>query len=102
MPVPAALPPLAIYALRAVAVGALVAYVARRRTPGPRDLYRESALNQTPEGLELDAERKPGEARLDGAGRFRRVIRIGRNGPGVEVDIASLARIRLRPVHFDR
>ncbi len=102
MPVPAALPPLAIYALRAAAVGAVIAYVARRREKGPRDLYRESALNDAPEGLELDAERKPGEARMDAAGRYRRVIRLGRNGPGIEIDAAGLGRLRLRPVRADR
>jgi len=102
MPAPLVLPPLALFALRAAAVGAVVAYVARRRTSGPRDLYREAALNETPEGLELDTERRPDEARLDAAGRFRRVIRLGRSGPGVEIDATGLGRVRLRSVPADR
>jgi len=103
MPAPIiALPPLALFALRAAAVGAVIAYVARRRPDGPRDFHRETALNETPDGLELDAEHRPDEARLGAAGRFRRVIRIGRSGPGVEVDAAGLGRVRLRPVRADR
>lgn len=96
MPAPIVLPPLALFALRAAAIGAVVAYVARRRADGPRDLHRETALNETAEGLELETDRRPGEARLDAAGRFRRVIRLGRSGPGVEIDAAGLGRVRLR------
>lgn len=102
MPAPIALPPLALFALRAAAVGAVIAFAARRRSGEPRELHREAALNDAPEGLELETERKPGEARLDAAGRFRRVIRLGRAGPGVEIDAAGLGRIRLRSVPADR
>ena len=101
MPAPIALPPLAIFALRAAVIGGVIAYAARRRTPGPRDFHRETALNETPEGLELETERKPGEARIDSRGRFRRVVRLGRSGPGVEIDAAGLGRIRLRSVPAD-
>lgn len=101
MPAPLVLPPLAIFALRAAAVGAVIAFVARRRSGEPRDLYREAALNDTEEGLELETERRPGESRLDAAGRFRRVVRLGRSGPGVEIDATGLGRVRLRSVPAD-
>ena len=35
---------------------------------------------------------------VHGHGRLRRVLRFGRRGPGVEVDLAALGRMRFRKV----
>lgn len=98
MPAPA-LAPIALKAAQLGAVAAVTWYATRRRrAPGPRDVWRERVLDETPEGVETDFERSPDEARAGGSGRFKRTIRFGVDGPGVEIDFSALARLRARRV----
>ncbi|MEO0361864.1 MAG: hypothetical protein AAF322_12175 [Pseudomonadota bacterium] len=98
MPAPA-LAPIAWKAAQIGAVAAVTWYAARRqRAPGPREIWRERALDETPEGLETDFERKPDEARAAAAARLKRTFRFGVGGPGLEIDFAALARLRARRV----
>lgn len=86
------LAPIAGVALRYCAV-ALATYAAARRIErGRRDQRAEDALDDVPEGLTL---RRDGD-QANGTGRFRRVVRLGEDGPGVEVDLTTLGRIRVR------
>ena len=99
MPAPIALAPLAWKAAQLGAVAALSYYAARRqRAPGPRDLWRETALNEIDEGLETEASRSDGEARMAAAAKVRRGVRLGADGPGVEIEFASLARLKFRKI----
>ncbi len=88
------LAPIAGLALRYGAV-ALASYaVARSCEPGRRDQRAEDALDDTPEGMTL--RRDPDQ--LNSTARFRRVVRLGTNGPGVEIDATGLGRIRLKRI----
>lgn len=104
MPAPAFLAPLAWRAVQVGAVAALSAYAARRsaaaRPPAPEDdptdIWRERALDDVEEGVSADVTRGEDRTRVDGAGRFRRSVRLGAAGPGVEVDLSGLMRLKLR------
>lgn len=86
------LAPVAGIALR-YAVVALATYgVTRSIGVARRDQGAEEALDELAEGLA--ARRDPGQANV--TGRWRRVIRVGQSGPGVEIDIAGFSRIRVR------
>lgn len=99
MPAPAALAPLAWKAAQIGAVVAVTWYAARRQRPeGPRDVWRERVMDEVDEGVETDFERGSNEARAAGAARFKRTVRVGATGPGVEIDFTSLARLRVRRV----
>ncbi|HHS89582.1 MAG TPA: hypothetical protein ENJ26_04360 [Rhodobacteraceae bacterium] len=93
MPLPIA--PIAGFALRYGAVAVAAYAVSRRVDRGFRDQRAEDALDELNEGVSVrrDAEQ------TNVAGRFCRVIRIGDDGPGVEIDISALGRIRLRRVN---
>lgn len=76
----------------AVAVAGYV--LASRVVPGARDQRAEDALDDLPEGVTVHRPREGGQA--NATGRIIRVIRLGRNGPGLKVDAAVMGRIRLR------
>jgi len=97
MPAPLALGPLAWTALRVGAVAAMALYAARGRSQ-PKQAEQELVLDDLPDGLSARPHRAEDESAMHGAGRFRRTIRLGRSGPGFEVDAAALARLRLRRV----
>lgn len=90
MPLP--LVPTAIVAARYAAVGLAVYAAWRAATPARRDQRAEDALDELPEGTTLhrDADATRGTARL------RRTIRLGDNGPGIEIEFAAIGRVRLR------
>lgn len=86
------LAPVAGLALRYGAV-ALTAYAIARTLPQGRfDQTVDDAMDDTPEGVSLHRS----DDQVNGAARWRRVMRIGRTGPGVEVDVTGLARLRVR------
>lgn len=90
------LAPIAGVALRYGAV-ALAAYVMTRQVGRSRtDQRAEDAMDELPEGLH--AHRPHDRDQVNGAARFRRVIRVGQHGPGVEIDASMLGRIRFRRV----
>jgi len=92
MPLPIA--PIAGLALRYGAVAVATYAVARRVERGRYDQRAQDALDELGEGVTL---RREGD-QVDATVRFRRVIRVGQDGPGVEVDITGLTRIKLRRV----
>lgn len=94
MPLPLA--PIAGFALRYGTVAA-VTYMASRRIQTSRtDQAVEDALDKVPDGV--SAHRCTDAHQANAAGRFRRVIRVGRSGPGVEIDVTALGRFRVRRV----
>jgi len=92
MPLPVA--PLARIALR-YGVIALAAYAATRRVGRAHyDQRAEDAMDSLNEGLNLRRE----DSQINGTGRLRRVVRLGEDGPGVEIDLSAIGRLRLRKV----
>lgn len=91
------LAPVAWTALRIGAATATAIYVARRTRAAPKHIWRETALDDTTDGLDLTTQRSEGEINAHAAQRFRRTVRVGRSR-GLEIDIASIGRIRLRRV----
>lgn len=92
MPVPIA--PIAMTAARYGAV-ALLAYAASRRLQtGRTSQQTEDALDRVDEGLSFHHARD--RAQINADARWRRVIRVGRDGPGVEIDVTALGRVKLR------
>lgn len=84
--------PTALVAARYAAVG-LAAYAAwRAAAPARRDQRAEDALDDLPEGTTLHRDTETTRASL----RLRRTFRMGDSGPGVEIDLAALGRLRLR------
>lgn len=88
------LAPVAAVALRYGAVAVASYALARQIGPGRRDQRAEDALDEVPEGL--TARREPEQTNV--TGRIRRVIRLGKTGPGLEIDAVSITRIRIRRV----
>jgi hypothetical protein len=97
MPAPLAISPLAWTALRLGAMAAVAVYAARSRSL-PKDAEHEHVLDTLREGIEATPHSAEAERAFHGNGRFRRTLRLGRNGPGIEVDAAALGRLRVRRV----
>lgn len=94
MPVPLA--PIAATAARYGAI-ALAGYVlARQMDRGRTDQRAEDALDDLPDGV--SAHRPRDRQQYNMAGRIRRVVRLGQDGPGLEIDASLLGRIRFRRV----
>ncbi len=90
------LAPIAVVAAKYGAL-ALAGYaLARQVQVGRTDQRSEDALDALNEGVA--AHRPRDRDQLNATARFRRVIRLGMNGPGVEIDASALGRIRLRRV----
>jgi hypothetical protein len=86
--------PTALIAARYAAVG-LAAYAAYRAgVPSRRDQRTEDILDALPEGTTLHRD----EDTTRGTLRWKRIFRAGVDGPGVEVDLSALARLRVRRV----
>ncbi len=93
MPFPIA--PLAVTAVKYGGV-ALAAYaMARRLGDGRTDQRAEDALDDVDDGLHAHRPRDRA-GQINAAGRLRRVIRLGADGPGLAVDAGLLARLRVR------
>ena len=86
------LAPIAGALLRYGAVAALAYAAAARARPQCLHPATEDALDQMPEGATLG--HAPGQ--MNGTARWRRNIRLGPNGPGMEIDLSALARLRIR------
>ena len=90
------LAPLAVVAAKYGAL-ALAGYaLARQIQPGHLNQRTEDALDEVEEGLSTLRPRD--REQVNGAIRFRRVIRLGLNGPGFEIDATMLGRVRMRRV----
>ncbi|MGY6549463.1 MAG: hypothetical protein ACXIU7_10735 [Roseinatronobacter sp.] len=76
---------------------ALAGYALSRQIHTARvDQRAEDAFDEVSEGLGLGRPRDRDQ--MNGSIRFRRVIRLGTNGPGIEIDATALGRLRLRRV----
>lgn len=94
MPLPLA--PIAGFALRYGTIAA-VTYMASRRIQTSRtDQAAEDAMDKVHDGV--SAHRCKDRPQANAAGRFRRVIRVGRAGPGIEIDATAMGRFRVRRV----
>jgi hypothetical protein len=92
MPLPLA--PIAGFALR-YGVVAVAAYAASRRLErGHFDQRAEDAMDDVNEGVTYRRERE----QMNSTARFRRVVRVGKDGSGLEIDITALGRVRIRKV----
>lgn len=92
MPLPLA--PVAAFALRYGAVALATYAVTRQVERGRRCQRAEDAHDRTPEGLTLRSDKE----QLNATGRMKRVIRLSKTGPGVELDASAFGRLRLRRV----
>ncbi len=88
------LAPVAAIALRYGTVAIATYALARRVDNGRRDQRAEDALDDIEEGVTLRRE----TGQMNTTGRFRRVIRLRPDGPGVEIDFTSISRISIRKV----
>lgn len=93
MPLPVA--PIAISALRVGTIAATAWYIGRNTKPAPKHVWREAALDDSPEGLEVTTDRSESETNAHGSVRYCRSVRLP-SGKGFEVDFSSIARIRFR------
>lgn len=90
------LAPIAATAARYGAV-ALIAYVATRRLERSQTHQKtEDALDRVPEGLA--ANRPKDRQQINASGRWRRIIRWGKTGPGLEMDATVLGRLKFRKI----
>lgn len=88
------LTPIAMVALRYGAV-ALTAYAVARSLPPARfDQRAHDLMDELDEGVSVGRDPE----HMHGAGRFRRTIRVGHDGPGLEIDVSAFGRIRVRKV----
>ena len=88
------LAPIAGIALRYCAV-ALATYAIARKVPElRRNQASEDAMDDLDEGISF---RKDSD-QVNTAGRFKRTVRLGANGPGVEIDATALGRIKFKKV----
>jgi hypothetical protein len=101
LPIAAAIPPIAVWALRAGLAGAAI-WAARRAmapAPGRTDQRAEDALDDLPEGMAAHAPADR-DGQRNAALRWRRVI--GWKDAAVEVDLAAVARLRVRRLRTGR
>lgn len=91
------LAPIAAVALKYAPLAlAAVVVLHRSLAPGRTDQRAEDALDDLAEGIA--AHRPRDRDQMNAAARLRRVVRLGRAGPGVEIDAAMLGRLRFRRV----
>ena len=90
--------PLVAVAGTAIRVGIFAwgAYaLVRRKTIAPKDYRAEFAMDDIVEGAHMRRDQGQANATM----RWKRVIRIGSNGPGIELDATGLGRIKFRKVN---
>jgi hypothetical protein len=92
MPLPLA--PIAGIAIRYGAVALATYAVTRSVERGFFDQRGEEAMDDLNEGISV----RRGPEQLNGTARFKRTVRLGRNGPGFEIDITTLGRVRFKKV----
>ena len=72
---------------------ALAGYaISRTVSQGRRDQRAEDALDELDEGLTLRKERD----QINSTARYKRTIRLGSSGPGVDIDCSALGRISIK------
>ncbi len=90
------LAPITLAAVRYGGVALAAYYTARKVQLSQTDQAAEDALDRVVEGV---SAHKCTDAQQANAGmRWRRVVRWGDAGPGLEIDIAALGRVRIRKI----
>jgi len=90
------LAPIAAVAVRYGAV-ALVAYAATRRLSRSQTRQdTEDALDNVADGLAVN--RPKDRKQFNAEARWRRIVRLGVAGPGIEIDATALGRLKFRKV----
>lgn len=88
--------PVAAFAAKYGAV-ALAGYALSRQVQrGRTDQRAEDALDELGEGVH--GHRPRDRDQVNASARFVRVVRIGTSGPGLEIDLSAIGRIRFRKV----
>lgn len=90
------LAPIALVAARYGTVALAAYYTARKVQLSQTSQATEDALDTVMEGV--SAHKCTDDKQVNAATRWRRVVRVGTNGPGVEIDIAAMGRFRIRKV----
>lgn len=88
------LAPVAIVALRYGAVAVAAYAFTRQIERGRRDQRAEDTLDAVDDGLSLRRQND----QVNATGRYRRIFYLGQGGPGYQVDVASILRIRITRV----
>lgn len=86
--------PIAAAAIRYGAVAAIAYAAARRARPHSVHPAAEAAMDRMPDGVHVG--HAPGQ--MNATARWKRAIRVGMTGPGIEIDLGALARLRLRRI----
>ena len=89
------LAPISFTALRFGAVAAAAWYINRRARPAPKHVWRERALDDLPEGVDVTVDRSDSESNAHAGARLSRTVRLGQ-GAAFEIDIAGMGRLRVR------
>ncbi len=92
MPLPLA--PIAGIALRYGVVAVATYAVTRKIERGFYDQRSQDAMDDVNEGISMRRETD----QINGTVRYTRTVRLGNQGPGFEIDVTSLGRIRFRKV----
>lgn len=90
------LAPIAFTALRYGAVVAVAYAAARRVNLSQTDQSVEDSLDKVAEGLA--AHRRKDAPQANGSARWKRTVRVGGDGPGFEIDVTALGRIKIKRV----
>ena len=88
------LAPVAGLALRYAAVAGTAYLVTRRLERGRLSQPVEDEMDETPEGL--TARREDGQ--VNATARLKRIVRLGKTGPGVAIDATLLGRLKMERV----
>ena len=91
------LAPIAVTALR-IGTVAVVAYYVARRNRGLPTVNEEAAHDDIAEGLSVRHHKAQDGAQANADARINRSIRLGPNGPGVEIDLTALGRFRIKRI----
>ncbi len=92
--------PLAPIAITAVRYGAVlaVAYYVANRSKGLPKVSEEAAHEEVEEGVSVRHHRSAEGAQANADARFKRTVRLGENGPGFELDLSALGRVRFKRI----
>lgn len=91
------LAPIAITAARYGTVMAVAYYIARRNKGLPK-VSEEAAHEDVDEGISVRHHRSADATQTNADARLKRTIRLGPNGPGIELDATALGRIRIKRI----
>lgn len=91
------LAPIAVTAVRYGTVLAVAYYVANRSKSLPK-VSEEAAHEDVDEGVSVRHHRSADGAQANADARIKRTVRLGSNGPGVELDLTALGRIRIKRI----